>query len=59
MASGGSRPGAGRRAVADRRVVLTARVLPATLEKLKKIKDDTGASLGCIIDRLTEKSGGD
>lgn len=49
---GGRRPGAGRKPVANRRVSLSARVLPETLESLKKKAADGHKSVGGVIDGL-------
>lgn len=50
LSRGGARPGAGRKALVDKRVVLSCRVTPSTKEKLQDIAKETGESIGTVID---------
>ena len=51
---GGSRPGAGRKAKGDKRVVLSCRVAPATRTKLQGIAKETGEGIGSVIDFILD-----
>ena len=53
MASGGKRPGSGRKKIPEgARVTLNARVLPSTLAALRQLSDTSGLSLGKVLDGL-------
>lgn len=47
---GGARPGAGRKKIESKRVVLSCRVAPATREKLQGIARETGEGIGSVVD---------
>jgi hypothetical protein len=51
---GGARPGAGRKKVASKRVVLSCRVAPATRTKLQGIAKETGGGIGSVIDFILD-----
>lgn len=53
---GGARPGAGRKAKADARVVLSARVKPATLDALRREAAAAGIGLGAYLDNLCKSA---
>ena len=59
MSSGGSRPGAGRKPVPDKRVRLTAYVTPRTMKVLAGMSEDLNVPVGQVIEALLEmKDGG-
>lgn len=51
---GGSRPGAGRKPVPDKRMRLTAYVTPRTMKVLTGMSEDLGKPIGQIIDKFIE-----
>lgn len=51
---GGARPGAGRKQVEAKRVVLSCRVAPATRTKLQGIAKETGGGIGSVIDFILD-----
>ena len=57
MPSGGSRPGAGRKPVPDKRVRLTAYVTPRTMKALNGMSEDLEKPIGQIIDELMKGIG--
>ena len=57
MSSGGSRPGAGRKPVPDKRVRLTAYVTPKTMKALNGMSEDLEKPIGQIIDELMKGIG--
>ena len=57
MASGGSRPGAGRKPVPDKRVRLTAYVAPKTMKVLAGMSEDLNVPVGQIIDNFIKDGG--
>lgn len=57
MSSGGSRPGAGRKPVPDKRVRLTAYVTPKTMKALNGMSEDLQKPVGQIIDELMKGIG--
>lgn len=57
MASGGSRPGAGRKPVPDKRVRLTAYVTPKTMKVLAGMSEDLNVPVGQIIDNFIKDGG--
>lgn len=57
MPSGGSRPGAGRKPVPDKRVRLTAYVTPKTMKALNGMSEDLEKPIGQIIDELMKGIG--
>ena len=58
MPSGGTRPGAGRKPVPEKRVRLTAYVTPRTMKVLAGMSEDLNRPIGQVLDYLT-KGGGD
>src|SRR5258708_18514012 len=52
---GGKRDGAGRPTLSngERRVALPARVHPSTMDALKSIAGENGASVGSVVDEMT------
>ena len=55
---GGRREGAGRKTVGKApRVPLSARVEPATLERIAELAEAQGVSKGVMIDKIMEKYG--
>ena len=57
MPSGGSRPGAGRKPVPDKRMRLTAYVTPKTMKALNGMSEDLEKPIGQIIDELMKGIG--
>ena len=57
MPSGGTRPGAGRKPVPDKRVRLTAYVTPKTMKALNGMSEDLEKPIGQIIDELMKGIG--
>lgn len=57
MPSGGSRPGAGRKPVPDKRVRLTAYVTTKTMKVLAGMSEDLNVPVGQVIEALLEMKG--
>ena len=57
MPSGGSRPGAGRKPVPDKRVRLTAYVTPRAMKALTGMSEDLDKPVGQVIEALLEMKG--
>lgn len=51
---GGARPGAGRKAKGDKRVVLSCRVTPQTRDKVLAIAGEMGVGVGNVLDFVLE-----
>lgn len=57
MASGGARPGAGRKSVPDKRVRLTAYVTPGAMKALTGMSEDLDKPVGQVIEALLKMKG--
>lgn len=60
MGRGGYRENGGRKPLPEdeRRVTVTARVLPETYDKIKMMKEEEGFKLGQAIDRMMKRRRG-
>ena len=47
---GGARPGAGRKALAEKRQLLSCRISVRTKETITKVARETGEGVGAVID---------
>lgn len=52
MPSGGARPGAGRPVSGNRKISLTLRLLPETLEMLNRLAEKECTTRGEVVDSL-------
>lgn len=55
MPSGGARPGAGRPVSGNRKISLTLRLLPETLEMLNRLAEKECTTRGEVVDSLVLK----
>lgn len=59
MNRGGSRPGSGRKKIATdkKRVVLSCRVAPQTMEKIKALCQQQDVKVGVLLDEIIGEGG--